>query len=266
MLEQIIDEIIGLGPLEPLLRDETITDIMVNGPRPGLRRANGQAGADQRRVPRTTTHLMRIIERIVAPSAAASTSRRRWSTPACPTARASTRSSRRCRSTARRSRSASSRPTPLTVRGPASGFGTMTPDMLDFLRALRRGAAEHHRSPAAPARARRRSSTCSRAFIPDDERIVTIEDAAELQLQQRARRAPRDAPAEHRRARARSRIRDLVQQLPAHAARPHRRRRVPRRRGAGHAPGHEHRPRWLADHAARQHPARRAVARSRRWC
>ena len=52
-------------------------------------------------------------------------------------------------------------------------------------------------------------------------------------------------------------IRDLVVNCPAHAPRPHRRRRVPRRRGAGHAPGHEHRPRRLADHAPRQHPARR---------
>ena len=33
MLEQITDEIIGLGPLEPLLRDESITEVMVNGPR-----------------------------------------------------------------------------------------------------------------------------------------------------------------------------------------------------------------------------------------
>ena len=51
MLEQITDEIIGLGPLEPLLRDESITEVMVNGPRPGLHRAIGQAGSDQRRVP-----------------------------------------------------------------------------------------------------------------------------------------------------------------------------------------------------------------------
>ena len=33
MLEQITDEIVGLGPLEPLLRDESITEVMVNGPR-----------------------------------------------------------------------------------------------------------------------------------------------------------------------------------------------------------------------------------------
>ncbi len=51
MLEQITDEIIGLGPLEPLLRDETITEVMVNGPAPGLHRARRQAGADERRLP-----------------------------------------------------------------------------------------------------------------------------------------------------------------------------------------------------------------------
>ncbi|HKG18538.1 MAG TPA: hypothetical protein VKB00_02275, partial [Candidatus Limnocylindrales bacterium] len=33
MLEQITDEIIGLGPLEPLLRDDSVSEIMVNGPR-----------------------------------------------------------------------------------------------------------------------------------------------------------------------------------------------------------------------------------------
>ena len=39
LLNEITDEIIGLGPLEPLLRDATITEIMVNGPHAGLRRA-----------------------------------------------------------------------------------------------------------------------------------------------------------------------------------------------------------------------------------
>ena len=66
-------------------------------------------------------------------------------------------------------------------------------------------------------------------------------------------------------ARARSRGARPGEERAAHAARPHRRRRVPRRRGARHAAGHEHRPRRLDDHGARQHPARRPVARSRRW-
>ena len=47
---------------------------------------------------------------------------------------------------------------------------------------VRRGSTSS--SPAAPAPARRPCSTCCRSFIPEDERIVTIEDAVELQLQQ----------------------------------------------------------------------------------
>jgi len=42
MLEQITDEIIGLGPLEPLLRDESITEVMVNGPRQVYIERNGR--------------------------------------------------------------------------------------------------------------------------------------------------------------------------------------------------------------------------------
>ncbi len=60
-------ELIGLGPLEPLLADESISEIMVNGPKTGSSRR----------------------------WAAAATRAPRWWTHACPTARASTRSSRR---------------------------------------------------------------------------------------------------------------------------------------------------------------------------
>ena len=66
LFEQIVAEILGLGPLEPLLADESITEIMVNGPkkifveRAGkLQRINITFESDE--------HLMRIIERIVAP-------------------------------------------------------------------------------------------------------------------------------------------------------------------------------------------------------
>ena len=51
MLEQITDEIIGLGPLEPLLRDESITEIMVNGPRQVYVERQRQARAQHRRLP-----------------------------------------------------------------------------------------------------------------------------------------------------------------------------------------------------------------------
>ncbi|MDF1515949.1 MAG: ATPase, T2SS/T4P/T4SS family, partial [Anaerolineae bacterium] len=66
LFEQIVAEILGLGPLEPLLADESITEIMVNGPksifveRSGkLQHINITFESDE--------HLLRIIERIVAP-------------------------------------------------------------------------------------------------------------------------------------------------------------------------------------------------------
>ena len=51
MLEQITDEIIGLGPLEPLLRDESDLGSHGQRPAPGLHRALRQARADERRLP-----------------------------------------------------------------------------------------------------------------------------------------------------------------------------------------------------------------------
>jgi len=79
MLEQITDEIIGLGPMEPLLRDETVTEIMVNGPRQVYIERNGRLELTNV-VFQNDDHVMRIIDRIIARSAAASTSRARWST------------------------------------------------------------------------------------------------------------------------------------------------------------------------------------------
>ncbi len=94
------------------------------------------------------------------------------------------------------------------------------------------------------------------SFIPNTDRIVTIEDAAELQLQQDHVVRLETRPAEHRRQGRHHRHRPGAQR-PAHAARTHHHRRVPRGGSPGHAPGHEHRPRRLDDHAARQHPPRR---------
>ena len=112
MLEQITDEIIGLGPLEPLLRDESISEIMVNGPRQVYIERSGKLELTNV-VFQNDDHVMRIIDRIIAPiGRRVDESSRRWSTPASRTAPASTRSSRRCRSSGRSSRSGSSRPPP----------------------------------------------------------------------------------------------------------------------------------------------------------
>ena len=94
------------------------------------------------------------------------------------------------------------------------------------------------------------------SFIPNDDRIVTIEDAAELAAAAGPRRAAGNAAAEHRRQ-GRDHGHRPGAQRPAYAARADHHRRVPRRRNARHAAGHEHRPRRLADHAAT--PTRRAT-------
>ncbi|MDX9954344.1 MAG: ATPase, T2SS/T4P/T4SS family, partial [Anaerolineae bacterium] len=66
LFEQIVAEILGLGPLEPLLADDTVTEIMVNGAKNVFVERKGK-------LERTSVafeskeHLMRIIERIVAP-------------------------------------------------------------------------------------------------------------------------------------------------------------------------------------------------------
>src|SRR4249919_3640138 len=66
MLEQITDEIIGLGPLEPLLRDESITEVMVNGPRQVYIERSGKLELTNV-VFQNDDHVMRIIDRIIAP-------------------------------------------------------------------------------------------------------------------------------------------------------------------------------------------------------
>ena len=66
MLEQITDEIIGLGPLEPLLRDESISEVMVNGPRQVYIERAGRLELTNV-VFQNDDHVMRIIDRIIAP-------------------------------------------------------------------------------------------------------------------------------------------------------------------------------------------------------
>ena len=73
------------------------------------------------------------------------------------------------------------------------------------------------------------------------------------------RGAPRNAAGQHRRQGRRTPARSGGQR-PAYASGPHRRRRSPRRRGPGHAPGDEHRPRRQLDDDPRQLAARRAVS------
>src|SRR4030065_2945660 len=66
LFEQITAEILGFGPLQPLLEDETITEVMVNG----AKNIYIERGGKLLRVPvsfESDEHVMRIIDRIVAP-------------------------------------------------------------------------------------------------------------------------------------------------------------------------------------------------------
>ncbi|ABS61695.1 type II secretion system protein E [Parvibaculum lavamentivorans DS-1] len=66
LIEDVQNEIVGFGPLEPLLRDPTIDDIIVNGPARIYVERHGELELVQTRF-RDTTHLMNVIQRIVSP-------------------------------------------------------------------------------------------------------------------------------------------------------------------------------------------------------
>jgi pilus assembly protein CpaF len=173
MLEQITDEIIGLGPLEPLLRDESITEVMVNGPRQVYIERSGKLELTNV-VFQNDDHVMRIIDRIIAPIG-------RRVDESSPMVDARLTDGSRVNAII----------PPLSLVGPvitvrkfsASPFGTATADMFDFLRACVEARLNIFVSGGTGSGKTTTLNVLS-SFIPNDERIVTIEDAAELQLRQ----------------------------------------------------------------------------------
>src|SRR5215207_5593784 len=181
MLEQITDEIIGLGPLEPLLRDESITEVMVNGPRQVYIERSGMLALTNV-VFQNDDHVMRIIDRIIAPIG-------RRVDESSPMVDARLTDGSRVNAII----------PPLSLVGPVITirkfsaspftvddlvrFGTATPDMFDFLRACVEARLNIFVSGGTGSGKTTTLNVLS-SFIPNDERIVTIEDAAELQLRQ----------------------------------------------------------------------------------
>ncbi len=109
LIESVLDEIFGIGPIERYMSDPTISDILVNGPDQVFIERNGK-------LEKTATvfaddaHVLNVIQRIVSRVGRRIDEPRRWSTPGSPTARGSTPSSRRWPSTARWSPSGCSAP------------------------------------------------------------------------------------------------------------------------------------------------------------
>jgi len=181
MLEQITDEIVGLGPLEPLLRDESITEIMVNGPRQVYIERAGKLEISNITF-QNDEHVMRIIDRIISPIG-------RRVDESSPMVDARLVDGSRVNAIIPpislvgpvitiRKFSAS----PLTVDD-LIRFGTSTPEMFDFLRACVEARLNIFVSGGTGSGKTTMLNILS-SFIPSDERIVTIEDAAELQLRQ----------------------------------------------------------------------------------
>lgn len=181
LFEQIAAEILGFGPLQPLLEDDTITEVMVNGAKNIYIEQKGKI----HRVPvsfESNEHVMRIIERIVAPLG-------RRIDESSPYVDARLPDGSRVNAVI----------PPISLVGPVITirkfaknpitieqliqFGTITPEALQFLKACVEAKLNIVISGGTGSGKTTLLNILSQ-FIPADERIVTIENAAELQLRQ----------------------------------------------------------------------------------
>ena len=181
LVRQLTDDILGYGPLEPLLADPSITEVMVNGcDRVYVERGGKIERTDARFI--DDVHLMRIIDKIVSQVG-------RRIDEASPMVDARLPDGSRVNAII----------PPLSLVGPTLtirkfarepytindliSFGTMTAQGAQFLGACVRGKLNVLIS-GGTGTGKTTTLNAVSAYIPNDERIVTIEDAAELQLQQ----------------------------------------------------------------------------------
>jgi len=181
LISEVNNELLGLGPLEPLLWDDEITDILVNGhdniyveKRGKLHRTDVTFHDDH--------HLMLIIDRIVSQVG-------RRVDEASPMVDARLPDGSRINAII----------PPLALDGPSLSIrrfgrrrydigalvenGSMTRQFVDFLYAAVRARLSLLVSGGTGS-GKTTMLNCLSAFVPEDERIVTIEDSAELSLQQ----------------------------------------------------------------------------------
>jgi len=181
LFDQIVAEILGYGPLEPFLTDEGITEIMVNGPKNIYIERGGKILRTQAAF-EDDEHLMRIIDRIVAPLG-------RRIDESSPYVDARLPDGSRVNAvippisligpvlTIRKFFR-----TPLTVED-LINLGSITPEAIEFLKACVVAKLNLVISGGTGSGKTTLLNVLS-AFIPNDERIITIENAAELQLRQ----------------------------------------------------------------------------------
>lgn len=181
IVADICDEILGLGPIEPLLKDESITEVMINGPKKIFVERKGKLQLTNVQF-HDDAHLMTIIERIVSPLG-------RRIDESSPLVDARLSDGSRVNAIV----------PPLSLIGPCVtirkftknplsidnlvGFGTLSEEMAEFLEACVKARLNIMVSGGTGSGKTTTLNVLS-SFIPDKERIVTIEDAAELRLQQ----------------------------------------------------------------------------------
>lgn len=181
MFESIEADIIGLGPLEQLLADAEISEIMVNGPKQIYIEKRGKLIKTDVTFS-NDEHVLRIIDRIVAPLG-------RRVDESSPMVDARLPDGSRVNAIIR----------PLALNGPTITirkfrkdkltihdlvrFGSMSQDMADFLGACVKARTNIVVSGGTGSGKTTLLNVLSN-FIPEDERIITVENAAELQLQQ----------------------------------------------------------------------------------
>jgi pilus assembly protein CpaF len=181
LIDEMSNDVTGFGPLEPLLKDETITEVMVNGPRNIYIERNGKIHKVESAF-LNDEHVMRVIDRIITPMG-------RRIDETSPRVDARLPDGSRVNAIVE----------PLSLVGPVITvrkfsakpytvddlirFGTATPEMFEFLRACIEARLNLFVSGGTGSGKTTTLNVLS-SFIPNDERIVTIEDAAELQLRQ----------------------------------------------------------------------------------
>ena len=182
LAREIYDEVVGLGPLEPLLADPEITEIMVNGPKRVYIEKKGKITESGVKF-RDDDHVMHIINRIVSPLG-------RRVDEASPMVDARLKDGSRVNAII----------PPIALTGPTVTirkfsrdpitaknllqFGSINGAMIAFLEACVKGKLNILVSGGTGSGKTTFLNVLS-GFIPENERIITIEDAAELQLKQK---------------------------------------------------------------------------------
>jgi len=181
LVEEVLNETLGFGPLETLLKDPSISDILINGPHSIYVERNGRLEKSSVTF-RDNKHLLQIIDRIVS-----KVGRRVDET--CPMVDARLPDGSRLNAII----------PPLALDGPAVSirrFGrnplgvddllqlkAFTPEMIAFLEACCKAKLNMVISGGTGSGKTTLLNVLS-GFIPPEERVITIEDAAELQLRQ----------------------------------------------------------------------------------